>query len=719
MKKRIYFFLFAIFFIAISASSFAQLNINTSMTPAQLVQNVLIQGSYTVSNITYQGTTGSTTSQFGAFTKGNTTNLGLTSGIVLSSGYVNHIPAVASTSGAMSDATGSGSDVDLGTIAGSAGTNDACVLQFDFIPTSNIVSFRYIFGAEEYNEFVNVGSNDVCGIFLSGPDITGLFSNSAVNIALIPGTTLPVAINNVNNGQSIACSTGPCTNCTYFTDNCAGTSIVFGGFTKVLTASHSVIPFQKYHIKIAVADVMDDIYDSGIFLEAGKKDTSLTQLCLGDSVIVSAPAGCSSYLWNTGDTTSSIIVHNPIAGDTVHCTCIYPGDTIKLSAVVSTLPVTGLSANSQTICSGDTAVITASAGYSYLWNTGQTTASISVTPAITNNYTVTATSSGGCTASCSAVVNVNLILGTTTSTLSTCGNNNGTITVTPTIGLSPFTYLWNNAQTTATATALAPGAYTVTITDANGCKGTVSGTVTTNSLMAISVSSTPDYCYESNGIATVFSTGGSGTYTYLWNTSPQQTTATATGLTAGTYTVTVSDGVCTESASVIVTNMTGPLVQFTNIVNATCGYSNGSATAIASGGSTPYTYLWNTSPQQTTQTAIGLAKGTYYIHVTDGTGCVTYDSIYVNCVYSVMEYENISNIIVAPNPSNGVFTLTLQNTPDKNFEIEIFNSLGQSINKDVLNTQTKTIDISHYPNGFYFLKISSEGKYLFKKIIKE
>ena len=96
-----------------------------------------------------------------------------------------------------------------------------------------------------------------------------------------------------------------------------------------------------------------------------------------------------------------------------------------------------------------------------------------------------------------------------------------------------------------------------------------------------------------------------------------------------------------------------------------------------------------------------------------------YISCYCGSTSSISEFDKNNIINISPNPSNGLFTLTLQNIPNKNSEIEIFNSLGERINKDILNTQTKTIDISGYSKGIYFLKISSEEKYLFKKIIKE
>ena len=168
---------------------FGQIVINSSMTPAQLVQNILVQGGLSISNITYTGATGAAKSQIGSFTNNNTTYLGLPSGIVLSSGYINHIAAPASTTGAMSDATGTPGDADLEALSGAASTYDTSVLQFDFIPSYNTVSFKYVFGSEEYPEYVCSQFNDVFGFFLSGPGIAGPYSNSSINIALIPGSS--------------------------------------------------------------------------------------------------------------------------------------------------------------------------------------------------------------------------------------------------------------------------------------------------------------------------------------------------------------------------------------------------------------------------------------------------------------------------------------------------------------------------------------------------
>src|SRR5690606_29483431 len=101
---------------------------------------------------------------------------------------------------------------------------DAAVLEFDFIPLSDTVRFRYVFGSDEYSEYVGLGFNDHFGFLLSGPGIAGPFSNSAVNIALIPNTATSVAIDNVNNGTGFTpgAGQGPCTNCQYYVENYQG-----------------------------------------------------------------------------------------------------------------------------------------------------------------------------------------------------------------------------------------------------------------------------------------------------------------------------------------------------------------------------------------------------------------------------------------------------------------------------------------------------------------
>ncbi len=235
-------------------SAQAQLTVNSTMTPTQLVQNVLLGSGVTASNITYNGSP----LAIGSF-NGSTSNIGLSAGVILASGDINTAIGP-NNSGSAGSSLGESSDPDLDLISGNT-TYDRAVLEFDFVPTSDTVKFRYVFGSEEYMEFVNGGVNDAFGFFISGPGITGIYSNNSKNIALIPGTTTPVTIDNVNANLNGA----------YYFDNenPPGLTIQYDGFTVPLTAISQVQCGETYHIKIAIADAGDAVWDSGVFLEAG------------------------------------------------------------------------------------------------------------------------------------------------------------------------------------------------------------------------------------------------------------------------------------------------------------------------------------------------------------------------------------------------------------------------------------------------------------------
>ncbi|MDZ7741490.1 MAG: choice-of-anchor L domain-containing protein [Bacteroidota bacterium] len=246
-------FLFVILFCKIST---AQIQIDQSLTPEQLVQQVLIGSGVTVNNVVF---TGSLENAIGSFSNGSTTNIGLDEGVILSSGDVTLVPNPANQNASISNNLPG--DEDLDALEGVVGTNDATVLEFDFVPQSDTLSFEYVFGSEEYPEFVNQ-FNDVFAFFITGHNPNGPdFVNE--NIALVPGTNLPVSINNVNNGTS---NTGPCVNCEYYVNNTGGLSIVYDGFTTVLTATAVLAPCSTYHMKLAIADDVDHILDSGVFL---------------------------------------------------------------------------------------------------------------------------------------------------------------------------------------------------------------------------------------------------------------------------------------------------------------------------------------------------------------------------------------------------------------------------------------------------------------------
>jgi len=164
------------------------------------VQNYFIGGGVTVNNVQFHGaltSTGATCNQIAYFSNGNSTSLGMDAGIVITTGCVGDVPQ--SGSAFMSTDLPLAGVPELTSLAG-AQTYDGAVLEFDFVSLDNQVSFTYIFGSEEYPEYVNAGFNDIFAFFITGPNPSGGNYNNT-NIALIPGTTTPVSIDNVNSGS--------------------------------------------------------------------------------------------------------------------------------------------------------------------------------------------------------------------------------------------------------------------------------------------------------------------------------------------------------------------------------------------------------------------------------------------------------------------------------------------------------------------------------------
>ncbi len=255
---------------------------------------------------------------------------------------------------------------------------------------------------------------------------------------------------------------------------------------------------------------------------------------------------------------------------------------------------------------------------------------ITVCPTSTTTYTATVvnnTCNGPITVSSAATVNYGGISSLNiTSTSTPCSGIAGTATAVPSGGTAPFTYLWTpGSQTTQTATGLSAGTYSVTVTDASGCSksGTVVITTSPPVILTGHVSTNVNCFGNSTGSATVNVSGGTPPLTYSWNTTPVQTTQTASGLPAGSYTVIVTDAMgCSISDIVIITQPPLLTNSISAVVNVNCfGGNNGSATANGSGGTPSYTYSWSTSPVQTAQSATGLTAGNYTVTVTDAMGC--------------------------------------------------------------------------------------------------
>ena len=605
------------FILLLGQSTQAQLTV-TSGNPAAAIVDTLVGTGVSVANVTYTGNANSK----GTFRCTGGCNLGITRGVFLSTGNTGQMPTSPPSDFHSSDMSGSG-DAQLNLIVSPNLTQDAAVLEFDFTPAADSVGFKFVFASEEYNDYVNTAYNDVFAFYISGPGIPG----SPKNLALIPGTSIPVSINNVNNGNSAGAATGPCNHCANFVDNVpnGGTANFFDGFTTVISAGIKVMPCQTYHMKFAIADVNDGVFDSGVFLEAKSfssignvgiaangvqiiQNLDTVYACDGDSVVLTAsPAG--SYNWNNGQTTQTIVVTQAnITPSGVYQyavlnsspACFASSKQVKVIFVTPTATITPL--GSTALCPGGSVVLQANPGSSYLWSNGATSDSIVVSAAGT--YTVTVTQFGNCYAvSTPVVVTQSAPVAAINGVLTICSGSNTTLTAT-----AGASYLWSTGATTQSVSVGTSNTYTVTVTYSGGCTATASVNVTANTNPVPSITGNNSICQGQS------STINAGSYAgYLWSTGA--TAATINVNTAGNYSVTVTDANgCTGTASFNLTVNANPTPTITGVTSFCAGENS---TLNAGGGYT--NYLW--SGGATTQTINVTAGGNYAVTVTNASGC--------------------------------------------------------------------------------------------------
>ncbi len=396
--------------------------------------------------------------------------------------------------------------------------------------------------------------------------------------------------------------------------------------------------------------------------------TSVTAATCGgtNGTATANPTGGTSpytYSWSTTPIQTTQTATGLAAGTyTVTITDNATCTTTATATITSSSSLSGTTSVTAATCGANNGTATANptggtSPYTYSWSTTPAQTTQTATGLAAGTYTVTITDNATCTTTAIATITATSgFTATASSTQASCGSNNGTATATPTGGTAPYTYSWNTVpvQTTQTGTGLAAGTYSVSILDASSCLVTATVTVTSSSGLSGTTSVTASTCGSNNGTATATPTGGTGPYTYSWNTTPIQTTQTATGLGAGTYTVTITDASsCSATATATITSSSS-LSGNTSVVGSTCGSANGSATATPTGGTGPYTYSWNTTPVQTTQTATNLAAGTYTVTITDAGSCTTTATATITTTSSLTVTTSGTTIVC----SGGSTTLT-------------------------------------------------------------
>ncbi|MEO5645257.1 MAG: gliding motility-associated C-terminal domain-containing protein [Bacteroidia bacterium] len=361
--------------------------------------------------------------------------------------------------------------------------------------------------------------------------------------------------------------------------------------------------------------------------------------------------GTLTYSWAPSGGTNATA--NNLATGTYTCTITDAnGCTATAIATVTGAgaPAAALQSQTDALCSGGntgTATVNATGGtpgYTYAWSpSGGTNATGTAMGA--GNYTCTITDAAGCTTTQSvSITEPGAIAASATSTPAGCNTSTGTATAIASGGTGSLTYSWSSGGTAALEPNLAAGIYTVTVTDANGCFTTTTANVSSTGGPLTSVQSAGNVLCNggSTGSGTVSATGN-GPFTYAWSPSGG-TAASATGLPAGSYSVSVTD----QNGCVTIQNLTitepAILVSNPSSTTATCGNSNGTADAVASGGTGSYTYAWSNS--QTSATLSNLSGGSYSVTVTDANGCTTTSTVVVaNTGAPVVNLQSSSNLL--------------------------------------------------------------------------
>ncbi|MBW8048924.1 MAG: PKD domain-containing protein [Cytophagales bacterium] len=342
-----------------------------------------------------------------------------------------------------------------------------------------------------------------------------------------------------------------------------------------------------------------------------------------------------TYLWDDPSQQTNDTAVNLSAGTYSVTVTEENGCSTTASAIIIIEPagmtLTTGSVDANCGSSDGSAFVTATGGvspYTYAWSSGGT--NLIENNLVAGTYMVTVTDFDGCSQSAAVSINesgagtvsVNTVTGITCN-----GGLNGSIDIAVSNGTPPITYSWSNGDTTEDISNLTAGTYEVTVTDSAGCNAFESITIIEPDGMNITTSSTDANCGSSDGSVTVNVTGGIAPYSYSWNTG--DTTTAVTNLSSGSYLVTITDANgCVDSVAATVSNVGAPTITV-NATDLSCnGSADGAVTLNVTGGSTPYSYWWSTG--STVQNQTNMIAFTYFVTVTDASGCETTLSIVVD-----------------------------------------------------------------------------------------
>ena len=673
--------------------------------PDYLIQNVLLTNGFgAIPNFPPPPTS----TQIGFFDATNS-NLGIDSGIVMVTATIEDVvPGMTGTNGVMG-----GTDPDLANVltqigSSSSSLNDIAVINFRFVAPGDSVQFRYIFASKEYPQYICSSFNDVFGFFLSGNDINGNPGYSTVNLATIPNTTIPVAINTVN--QGFPGGSGTAANClaanpsyvnhaVYYVANPTPTTVNMGGFTVPLTAKAAVQCGNIYDIKLIIADVSDQALNSAVFLEA--KSFAVPQLSFDlstnstnstDTVIYEGCGQARLRFNRTGSLSTPLVIHLNKSGTATEGTdyvtlpdsVIIPQDSTHVDLVIN--PIYDVQ------------------------NEGIETIVINTPPATNPCFTYPSQTTT-IYISDQRPYSPNLAI-TPDDTLS-CPGDAVTISAIATGGMGQNVYTWDNGvvDSTQVVTPTVTTTYAVTVTDTCG-QQSVTDSVTIYVVPSdLTLTTTDDVICEGE-IASISATatGGAGDVAYLWDNGFTDSAITVSPAATRYYVVTVMDtcGVTlTDSSLVTVNPMPQAAFGYQILQELEAEFFNNSSGPITS-------YYWTfgdgSSSTDTTPVHRYDGPGTYPVRLVARTadGCV--DSISINVEVLSNLYFYIPTAF-SPNDDGINDFFEVKGVGFETYEIQIFNRWGQEVfhSKDY----TESWD-GNAPGG----ERAPDGVYVYRIVLK-
>lgn len=411
---------------------------------------------------------------------------------------------------------------------------------------------------------------------------------------------------------------------------------------------------------------------------------------------------------NSGFTNNSAVKYTPSSYTSVR---YYRADIATVCS--NTTSTTGTSANRPNTVFTHCAVSTPA--YTYLWSNGS--AGDTISSLDSGMYSLMVTDQFGCTIIDTVTLTPPSISAATVGTNVNCnGANDGSISATPSGGAAPYTYMWSNGNMTSTATSLAPGSYSVTVTDSTGCSVIAMDSITepTALVLTVSIDSNESCTGYSNGALTASASGGTPNYNYTWNTLDN--TASIANLTAGTYTAAATDanGCTAADSGSIITMNTLPIVDLGDDIET----MNSQATITGPAGFSAY----NWSNGDDTDSIVVTSNGDFSLIATDSNGCSGSDTINVSLwPLGISEASDVQNVLVYPNPGFGMFTVETPGWAKEQLEWSIYDLNGALVQSGNFGAQTNDvrglIDLTGTAAGVYMLNLRAGEHDAFVRIV--